>query len=116
MLEGRDANCLHSQQYLSVRDRWSWKIDELQSFITNELLRSHCTHFSSHVFREFVVSGYFEIIALCSEAGRISEGSRRSRSGIIPRWASSCRTNKRSRDHLPAPERVTTSARPMARR
>jgi hypothetical protein len=44
MLEGRDADCGHSQQYFSVRDRWFWKIYELQPFITTEFFRSHSTH------------------------------------------------------------------------
>lgn len=49
MLEGRDAGRSHSQQYFSVRDRWFWKIYELQPFITTEFFRSHCTHISSPV-------------------------------------------------------------------
>ncbi len=49
MLEGRDAGCSHSQQYFSVRDRWFWKIDELQPCITTECFRSHCTHMSPPV-------------------------------------------------------------------
>src|SRR5205814_5673867 len=49
MLEGRDAGCSHSQQYFSVRDRWFWKIYELQPFITTEFFRSHCTHINPPV-------------------------------------------------------------------
>ena len=50
MVEGRDAGCRHAQEYLSVRNRWLWKIDELQPFITTELFRSHGTHMSFLVF------------------------------------------------------------------
>src|SRR6266481_7507633 len=44
MLQGRDADGGHSQQYFSVRDRWFWNIHEFQPFITAELFRPHCTH------------------------------------------------------------------------
>ena len=30
-----------------VCDRWFWKIDELQPFITTKFFRSHCTHIIS---------------------------------------------------------------------
>ena len=40
MLEGRDANCGHSQQYLSVPDRWFRRIGELQPSIATEFFRS----------------------------------------------------------------------------
>src|SRR5258705_12807303 len=49
MVERRDACCSQSQQYLSVRDSWFGMIDELQPFVTGELFRSHCAHFSSPV-------------------------------------------------------------------
>ena len=38
MIEGRDAGRSHSQQDFSVRDRWFWKIYELQSFITTKFV------------------------------------------------------------------------------
>src|SRR5437667_12848943 len=47
MVEGRDAGCSDSQQYLSLRDRWSWKICELQPSVAAECFRPHCTHVSS---------------------------------------------------------------------
>jgi hypothetical protein len=46
MVEGRDTNGSHSQQYFSVRDRWFWKNYELQPVITTEFFCSHCTHIS----------------------------------------------------------------------
>src|SRR4029077_1319960 len=50
MVERRDAGRGHSQQYSSVRNRWFWKLHELQRFITTECFRSHRTHISSPVF------------------------------------------------------------------
>src|SRR5882757_11189430 len=47
MVERRDAGCRDSHQHLPVRDRWFWKLYELQRFITAKLLRSHCTHIAS---------------------------------------------------------------------
>src|SRR5271163_580031 len=47
MVERRDAGRRDSHQYSSVRDRWFWKLYELQRFITAKLLRSHCTHITS---------------------------------------------------------------------
>ncbi len=47
MVERRDAGRSHSHQYFPVCDRWFRKIDELQSFITIKLFRSHCTHIGS---------------------------------------------------------------------
>src|ERR1700730_10387810 len=57
MVERRDAGRSHAQQDFSVRDRWFWKIDELQSFITTEFFRPHCTHIRSpiHCLRECLV-------------------------------------------------------------
>src|ERR1700680_2638942 len=46
MVERRDAGRSHSQQSSSVRDRWFWKLYELQRFITTKCFRSHCTHSS----------------------------------------------------------------------
>ena len=50
MVERCDAGGSHTQQYFSVRDRWFWKIQELQPFIATEFFRSHCAHIISLVF------------------------------------------------------------------
>src|ERR1700722_742956 len=46
MVERRDAGRSDSHQYFPIRDCWFLKLDELQSFITNKLFRSHGTHVS----------------------------------------------------------------------
>jgi hypothetical protein len=50
MVERRDAGCRDSHKHLPVCDRWFWKLNELQRFITAKLLRSHCTHIGSPFF------------------------------------------------------------------
>src|SRR6267142_2407360 len=44
MVEGRDTGCSHSQQDFPVRDRWFWKIYELEILVAAEPFCSHCTH------------------------------------------------------------------------
>src|SRR6266852_4503650 len=44
MVEGRDTGCSHSQQDFPVRDRWFWKIYELEILVAAESFCSHCTH------------------------------------------------------------------------
>src|SRR6267154_2333987 len=47
MVERRDAGRSDSHQHFPVCDRWFWKLDELQRFISTKLFRSHGTHVSS---------------------------------------------------------------------